>query len=332
VDIVAIAGALGFAFVLGVSDAPNATSALLASRAASWHVALAYSFVLHAAGALAGGTAVALTVSGLVRTTPADLASAFAAACLATIVLVAAAARAGLPASATYGLVGGLVGAGLVAGGLDGVRWGGFDGPRPEGVLGTLAGLVLSPVAGAAAGWAAHRLLRRATRRAARRLLGPVRGGIWVTAGLVAVSDGTNDGQKAMGIAAAVLVASGSLRSLEVPFWVRGSVALALALGTAAGGGRVIRRVSRGYYRPGPVDSLAAQGSSAGVILAAAALGAPVSTSTVVASAVVGIGADRHPRHVSWTGVADTLSTWLLTVPVCAGVGAGLFACARLVA
>ena len=331
-DVVAIVAALGLAFVLGVSDAPNATSALVASRAAPWHAALLYSFALHALGALLGGTAVALTVSRLVSVSRGDLPSAYAAACLAAIVFVAGAARLGLPSSATYGLVGGLVGAGLVSGGPGDIRWGGFDGIRPDGTIGTLAGLVISPMLGVAAGWLARRIVGRATARASRHLLRPVKGGIWVAAGLVALSDGTNDGQKAMGIAAAVLLASGSLHRFEVPFWVRVSVAGTLALGTAVGGGRVVRRVSRGYYRPGPVDSLVAQASSAAVILGAAALGAPVSTSTVVASAVVGVGADRHPRHVRWAGVAETMSAWALTVPICALLGAALFACARLVA
>lgn len=331
-DVVAIVAALGLAFVLGVSDAPNATSALVASRAAPWHAALLFSFTLHALGALLGGTAVALTVSGLVSVPGSDLPSAYAAACLAAIIFVAGAARLGVPSSATYGLLGGLVGAALVSGGPGDIRWGGLDGVRPDGTLGVLAGLVVSPIVGAGAGWLARRVVRRATARATRRLLGPVRGAIWATAGLVALSDGTNDGQKAMGIATAALLASGSLHRFEVPFWVRVSVAGTLALGTVVGGGRVVRRVSRGYYRPGPVDSLAAQASSAAVILSAAALGAPVSTSTVVASTVVGVGADRHPRHVRWAGVAETVSAWALTVPICALLGAVLFACARLIA
>jgi PiT family inorganic phosphate transporter len=332
VDVVAIVAALGLAFVLGVSDAPNATSALVASRAAPWHAALLFSSLLHALGALLGGTAVALTVSRLVTVPKDDLSAACVAACIATVVFVATAARLGLPSSATYALVGGLVGAALVSGGLGDVRWGGFDGLRPQGVLGTLAGLVVSPLIGVAAGWLVGRAVRRVTVRATRRLLGPVKTGVWVAAGLVALSDGTNDGQKAMGVVVAVLVASGSLHRFEIPLWTRLTVALALAFGTALGGGRAIRRVSRGYYRPGPIDALVAQASSGAVILGAAALGAPVSTSTVVASSVVGVGADRHPRHVRWAGVAETMSSWLLTVPVCAALGAALFACARLVA
>src|SRR5262249_38181680 len=113
VDAVAIVAALALAFVLGVSDAPNATAALVPARAAPWHVALLFSAVLHAVGALLGGTAVALTVSRLLSVPHADVSAAFAAGCLATIVFAASAAHVGIPTSATYGLVGGLVGAAL---------------------------------------------------------------------------------------------------------------------------------------------------------------------------------------------------------------------------
>lgn len=330
-DVVAIAAALGLALVLGISSAPNAASALVASRAASWRVALGYSFLLHAVGALLGGTAVALTIARLVSVPDDEVASVYAAGSIAAIAFVAVAARLGLPTSATHGLVGGLAGAALAEGGVHAVHWGGFDGFRPIGVLGILAALVLSPIVGVAAGWATRRVAVRALARGTRRLLGPVRGGIWVAAGAVAVSDGTNDGQKAMGVAAATLLATGAIDSFEIPTSLRWSVALVFALGTAVGGGRVVRRVGRGYFRPTPVDSLASQTSAAAVILGSTAVGAPVSTSTVVTAAVVGVGADRHPRHVRWAGVADTISAWFLTIPVCAILGALLYGCATLI-
>lgn len=330
-DVVAIVAALGVAFVLGISSAPNATSALVAARAAPWHVALGFSFLLHALGALLGGTAVALTIAGLVSVPAADVAPVYAAGCVATIAFVIGASRLGLPTSATHGLIGGLAGAALASGGVDAVNWGGLDGIRPVGTLGALLALVVSPIAGVAAGWSARRIAVRSLSRGTRRLLAPVRGGIWVAAGAVALSDGTNNGQKAMGVAATTLVASGAIDHFEVPLWVRVSVAVVLGLGTVIGGGRVVRRVSRGYFRPAPLDSLASQTSAAAVIFGSTALGAPVSTSTVVTAAVVGVGADRHPRHVRWAGVADTVSAWFLTVPVCAVTGALLYACASLI-
>jgi hypothetical protein len=125
--------------------------------------------------------------------------------------------------------------------------------------------------------------------RAARETLRWVRGAIWLTAGLVGVADGSNDGQKAMGLATALLVAAGTIHSFAVPFWVTALVALVLATGTAAGGRRVVRTVSSRLYRGGPLDGLAAQGASAVAILGAASLGAPVSSSTVLASSMIGV-------------------------------------------
>jgi inorganic phosphate transporter, PiT family len=134
-----------------------------------------------------------------------------------------------------------------------------------------------------------------------------------------------------MGLATATLLASGSIDRFRIPLWVRIAAAVALALGTAVGGGRVIRKVGTGYFRPTPIDALAAQVSAAGVMLGAAFLGAPVSTSETVAASVVGVGADRHPRHVRWAGVADTISAWFLTIPVCVVLGGLLYLCASLV-
>jgi len=272
-----------------------------------------------------------LTIAGLVSVPDDDVPTVYASDCLATIAFVTAAARLGLPTSATHGLIGGLTGAALVSGGLGAVVWGGLDGIHPVGVFGALAALVLSPILGVAAGWAARRLAVRALSRGTRRMLGPVRGGIWVASGAVALTDGTNDGQKAMGVAATTLLATGTIDRFEIPSSVRWSVAIVFGLGTIVGGSRVVKRVSRGYFRPTPVDSLASQTSAAAVILGSTLVGAPVSTSTVVTAAVVGVGADRHPRHVRWAGVADTVSAWFLTIPVCAILGAVLYVCATLV-
>jgi PiT family inorganic phosphate transporter len=330
VEAIAVAAAFGLAFVLGVSVSPNATAALVVSRAAALPIATVFSALLHGLGVLVGGTAVAITVNGLVRVAPGDVAWVYSVGCLSAIVFVFIASRLGIPASATYGLVGGLIGAALVAQGRGAIHWGGIEGGRPTGVVGVAAGLALSPMLGVACGAGARAALGLALRSATRALLRPIRGGIWVSAGLVAVSDGINDGQKAMGLAAGALLASGSTSAFEIPLWLRVGVAIALASGTAIGGGRIIRRVATGYYRPTPIDSLAAEMAAATVILGAAALGAPVSTSETVAASVVGAGADRHPRHVRWAGVAATISAWVVTVPSCVVLGAAVYACATL--
>lgn len=117
---------------------------------------------------------------------------------------------------------------------------------------------------------------------------------------------------------------------LTVPFWVRALVAFVLATGTAAGGRRIVHTVSSRFYRGGLLDGLAAQSASAVVILGAASVGAPVSTSTVVASGMIGVGAARRRRHVHWPTVRRVVSAWVITVPACALLGACLVGLGRL--
>ncbi|MHB1740452.1 MAG: inorganic phosphate transporter [Actinomycetes bacterium] len=328
--VAALVVAVGFAFMLGVSDAPNASAALIAARATSYRGAVGFALVAHVAGGLLAGQAVARTMVGLVHVTPAQVAATYLAGGIASIGFTLVATRRGIPVSASIGLVGGLVGAAVVLGGWQAVGWGGLHGGRPYGVIGTLAAIVVSPVLGAGVAALARRGLAPLARRATRRSLHPLRGLIWLAAGLVGLADGSNDGQKAMGLVTGLLLAAGVIPVFAVPFWVTALVAVVLAVGTAAGGQRIIRTVSSRFYRGGPLDGLAAQAASALTILGAGYLGAPVSTSTVVASGMVGVGAARRRRHVRWATVSSVVTAWIVTVPACALVGAGLAGADRL--
>jgi PiT family inorganic phosphate transporter len=238
--------------------------------------------------------------------------------------------RRGVPVSASIALVGGLVGAAAAQAGWSAVGWGGFHGARPYGVIGTLAAIALSPFLGGFAAAGSRRMLGLALPKASRATARALRGMVWLTAGLVGLADGSNDGQKAMGLATALLVAAGTIHGFAVPFWVSGLVAVLLAAGTAAGGRRIVKTVSSRFYRGGLLDGLAAQSASAAVILGAAVLGAPVSTSTVVASGMVGVGAARRRRHVHWPTVRGVVYAWVITVPACALLGACLVGLGRL--
>jgi PiT family inorganic phosphate transporter len=328
--VAALVVVLGFAFMLGVSDAPNASAVLIASRAASYRRAMAFSFVVHAVGGLVAGQAVALTMTGLVHVSASRLPGTYLAGGSASLAFTLLLTRRGIPVSASIALVGGLAGAAAVEAGWRGVGWGGLHGLRPYGVLGTLLAIVVSPVLGGFIAAGLRRWLGRMLHRASRDMLRSLRGAIWLTAGLVGLADGSNDGQKAMGLATALLVAAGSVRSFAVPFWVTALVAVVLATGTAAGGRRVVRTVSSRLYRGGPLDGLAAQGASAVAILGAVWLGAPVSTSTVVASGMIGVGAVGRRRHVHWPTVRTVASAWVFTVPACAALGGCLVELARL--
>lgn len=229
--------------------------------------------------------------------------------------------RLGLPSSSGHALVGGLVGAALIEGGADAVRWGGLDGLHPVGVLGTLIALAAAPVLGGFAALVVIRGLRRTARRATRRWRGIVQGEQWLTSAALSFSHGANDAQKSVGVIAALLLADGRINSLSAPTWVIVACSVALTAGTALGGWRIIRTVGRRIYRIHPLEGLSSQTSSAGVIFGASLLGAPVSTSQVVASSVVGIGAGRgRLRHVNWELVRQIGLAWLITLPASAAL------------
>jgi len=258
---------------------------------------------------------VADTVGGIVTTSPDATIAIVGAAVSAGLVWNLATWSRGLPSSSSHALVGGLVGAGVVDGGLHAVRWGGFDGLRPVGVAGVLVALALSPLLGAAAAWVASGAARRALRRARREVERPIRRAEWVTASALALSHGANDAQKTMGVVTLLLVADGRLDHFAVPLWVKLAAAASLTVGTTLGGWRIVRTIGRGIYRIRALDGLVSQGSSATVILASAAVGAPVSTTHVVASSVVGVGVGQRWRHVRWAVVREMLAAWLLTLP-----------------
>lgn len=326
-----VLAALALAALLGTSDSPNATAALVSARASGFPAIAAWSVAWHVVGGLLAGVAVARTMTEIARLPPGELRLGFTVACAVAVAFTWLTTRRGIPTSASVGLVGALAGVGVVAGGLGSVDWGGLEGVRLSGVGGVLAGILLAPLAGALVTAAVARAARPLTYRLGRGAARPLRGGIWLASAAVAIADGSNDGQKAMGILALVVSGVGALApgGHGIPLGARLSCALVLALFTVASGRRVVRTVSRGLGHAGLLEDVFAQASSAGVIFAAAALGLPLSTSTVVTSAMVGAEATAHRRHVRWQSVTRIVVVWAVTVPSCALVSALVFALAR---
>ena len=230
--------------------------------------------------------------------------------------------RLGLPSSSGHALVGGLVGAALAEGGVHAVNWGGLEGWHPVGVVGTLVGLAISPLLGALAALLVIRGIRRLTRQGTRRWHTPVRAGEWGMSAALAFSHGANDAQKSIGVIAALLLAGGEIDTPAAPLWAKLACAAALTVGTTMGGWRIIRTVGRGIYRIQSVDGLASQTASAGVILGASIVGAPVSTTQVVASSVIGVGVGRRRwHHVRWAIVRQMGLAWAITIPATVVLG-----------
>jgi PiT family inorganic phosphate transporter len=325
--IVAIALAIGFSITNGLHDAANAIATLVATRGARPGQAIVLATVFNLLGPFLVGAAVADTIGGIVTVSPTESTEVIGSGLAAAVTWNLITWWLGLPSSSGHALVGGLVGAALVEGGLDAVRWGGIESGRPVGVIGTLIALAISPILGGLVALAVIRLLRRLLRRATRAWHGLVTGGQWTMSSALAFSHGANDAQKSVGVVAALLLGAGKIDSLAAPTWATLACALGLTFGTALGGWRIIRTVGRRIYRLQPVEGLASQSSSAAVIFGASLLGAPTSTTQVVASSVIGIGGGRRRlRHVNWAIVRNMGLAWLVTMPVCAVLAGGALA------
>lgn len=322
----AIAFAIAFAVTNGFHDAANAIATLVATRGARPGPAIAFSSLFNMAGALLVGSAVADTIAGIVEVSDDSAVAVIGAGVLAATAWNVLTWWWGVPSSSVHALVGGLVGAALVADGPGAVNWGGLDGGRPVGVVGILIALTVSPVLGVVAGTALVRANRRSLRRATVRVRQPLRRAQWAMAGVLSFAHGANDAQKAMGVIAALLLATGHLDGLSVPLSVKLVCGAALTAGTALGGWRIVRTIGRRIIRMTSVDALATQTASAGVILGASVAGAPVSTTEVVASSVVGVGAGRRRwRHVHWAVVRSIGVAWVTTLPAAGAAGAIIF-------
>lgn len=230
----------------------------------------------------------------------------------------------GIPSSSSHALVGGLVGPVVVSAGPSNVVWGFADlvlHGHATGVTKVLLALILSPIVGFWVGFALQRFTGVLLRGARPSLNRNLRRAQIATAAWLAFSHGTNDAQKSMGIITLVLVTGDLIGDFQVPLWVILACASAITMGILSGGWRIVRTVGFGIYKIRPLHALNAQITAAGVIFGAALVGGPVSTTHVVSSSIMGIGASERPRAVRWTKAKEILSTWLITIPGAAAVG-----------
>jgi PiT family inorganic phosphate transporter len=310
---------------IGLQDAANAVAALVATRGARPGSAVLFAGSFSMLGSFLPSTAVAATIAALVDVGAANELVVVGAAVTAATAFDLVAWRAGIPASGTHAIAGALAGAAIAAEGAGSVNWGGFDGFHPKGIIGVLVALALSPFVGFAVGWLLDRAARATLRRATTAVSHPIRVGQWVSTATLAFSQCANDAQKAMGLIVAALVATGHLTSFTVPTWVRLVGGGALTVGTLMGGWRIARTIGRGIYRFRPLDGLVCESGTTGVVLVSSLIGAPVSTTQVLAASVVGVGASRRRfAHVRWRVVRHMLLAWIVTLPVCGLLAAAL--------
>ena len=326
---------LVFDYTNGFHDAANIVATVIASRAMTPAQAVIIVGVFEFLGPLLGGTAVANTIGKFVALDG-------VAPILSLSILLCGLSGAiawnlgtwyfGIPSSSSHALVGGLIGAVVVSVGADHVVWGFTelaDG-HLTGIVKVLAALVLSPLIGFWVGYLVHRLLTALLVAANPAANARLRGLQFVTAAGLAFSHGANDAQKSMGILTLVLLLGGFIPTFEVPFWVMLACATAITLGIMSGGWRIVRTLGFAIYRVRPIHALGSQLTSAAVILAASAGGAPVSTTHVVATSIMGIGYSERPRAVRWAKAKDIATTWVVTIPGAALVAIQFYALLNL--
>ncbi len=317
--VLTIAVALFFDFTNGFHDTANAIGTAVGTRALPPRVAVGLSAILNLVGAIVTTqllhAEVANTVGKLVAPAGGVALSMLVAVLFGAITWNLITWRAGLPSSSSHALIGALIGVGLTVYGVGAVQW--------KEVYPVFIALITSPIAGLLIAYAVTvtllNLLRRARPSYANSTFRKLQ---LFSSGFVAFSHGANDAQKTMAIITLALFSSGHLAEFAVPTWVVLAAALAIGLGTWAGGWRIIRTMGTRIVRMEPLDGFAAQTVAAAVIQLATAWGLPVSTTQVVSGSVMGAGATRRFSAVRWGVARRIVWAWIFTIPASAALAA----------
>jgi inorganic phosphate transporter, PiT family len=305
-----VALALVFDYINGMHDSANAIATVVSTRVLSPKKAILLSAALNFIGAFMS-TAVAKTVGkGIVD--PAMVTNALvASALLGAISWNLITWYYGIPSSSSHALIGGIIGATLAVHG--------FGHLNHEGIWKIVKSLFISPMAGFAGGliimiaimWIFHKQPAGKVNRWFKHMQ-------IVSASFMALSHGSNDAQKSMGIITMALFGMGYIHTFTVPSWVVLACASAMALGTAAGGWRIIKTMGVRMIKLTPVNGFAAETAAAATILTASHFGAPVSTTHVISSAIMGVGSSKRASAVRWEIAGQMGIAWVLTIPASA--------------
>ncbi len=310
-----VAIGLVFDFINGFHDTANAIATSVATRVLAPGTAVLMAGVLNVAGALTG-TAVASTVGkGIVA--PANATQLLVvAALLAAIVWDLITWRYGIPSSSSHALIFSIVGAGVAAAGLQSIQF--------AGLTKTFQGLAFSPLLGFLGAFIVMILLLWIFARTRPQLVSSIFGRLQIfSAAWMAFSHGGNDAQKTMGIITMALASYSGWTGNQwsVPLWVILASATSMGLGTAIGGWRIIRTMGMKVVELRPINGFAAETAAAATIEVASRLGIPVSTTHVISSAILGVGATKRLSAVRWGIAGRIVVAWVLTIPACIALG-----------
>jgi len=314
-----IALALAFDYINGFHDAANSIATVVSTRVLSPGQAVLWAAFFNFVAAFGFGTAVAKTIGkGMIDVSVLTLAVVFAG-LSGAIIWDLITWYFGLPTSSSHALIGGYAGA-AVAKAMS------FDVIIPSGWTKTILFIFLSPLIGLVAGL----LLMTSTFWIFRKFV-PQRVDKWfrrlqlISAALFSLSHGTNDAQKTMGIIAGVLLTAGFIKTFEIPIWVILAAHAAIALGTLAGGWRIIHTMGSKITKLQPQGGFAAETGAAIAIFTATHFGIPVSTTHAITGAIVGVGATRRWSAVRWGVAGQIVWAWILTIPAAAVIGAVMY-------
>lgn len=315
--LIVVVTALAFDFTNGFHDTGNAMATSIASGALAPRVAVALSAVMNLIGAFLS-TAVAATIAkGLIDANLVTLELVFAG-LVGGIVWNLLTWLLGIPSSSSHALIGGIVGATIAAVGLRGVIW---SGVVSKVIVPAVVAALLATLVGAVGTWLVYRTTRGVAEKRTER--GFRRGQIG-SASLVSLAHGTNDAQKTMGVIFLALMSYGAVSTTASvpPLWVIVSCAVAMAAGTYLGGWRIIRTLGKGLVEIKPPQGMAAESSSAAVILLSAHFGYALSTTQVATGSVLGSGVGKPGAEVRWGVAGRMVVAWLVTLPLAGLVGA----------
>ncbi len=301
--------ALAFDYINGFHDTANAIATSVSTRAISPKKAILMTAVLNFLGAMVS-TGVAKTIGGdLVMSASLINSGIISAALIGAILWNLLTWWWGIPSSSSHALIGGVIGAvGFSVG---------FDALNEAGIIKIFLSLILSPIVAMVLGFIIMKLLLVIFGRFSPIVLNDrFRTMQVLSATLMAFSHGSNDAQKAMGIITLTLLSGGYIDSLEVPIWVKLACATAMALGTAAGGWRIISTMGTKIFKLETINGFAADLNSAITIFTATFLHMPVSTTHVVSGSIMGVGASKRVKAVNWGVARSMVMAWFVTIPL----------------
>lgn len=308
--IIIILLAIIFEYINGFHDSANAVATVVSTKALTPRKAILYAAILNLVGGLTG-THVAKTIGGGIVDTGSVTQTVIACALFGAIIWNLLTWYFGIPSSSSHALIGGLMGAAMAHAGTGVIKLTGL-------VEKVLIPMVTSPMLGIAVGftimltflWIFLKSNPEIVNKNFKKLQ-------LISSGFLALSHGSNDAQKTMGIITLLLLSRGYIDKMEVPLWVILLCALTMAFGTMAGGWKIIRTMGSKIIKVKPIHGFAAEVSSSSIILTASHFGIPVSTTHIISTSIMGVGSTMRASAVRWGIVGNIVTAWVLTIPAC---------------